>query len=194
MYCLYVNCFVFFALSGARSQEFHSPRHSCCGDVTIKVIWFDLIWFELKDDKRKILPLLDGFDISFLQVLSLSHLNFNSLWRVTCTNTWTHTETRINQIHIHYSWQISVSSLTSGQCPWTWFSVVMSLVMTQNTDAPWHTHTHTHTHTHITYIQKTYYKIKTFEFQIVQSICCIYEQNFQIRTSSNISKGRFFYT
>ncbi len=42
MYCLYVNCFVFFALSGARSQEFHSPRHLCCGDVTIKVIWF---WF-----------------------------------------------------------------------------------------------------------------------------------------------------
>ncbi len=34
---------VFFALSGARSQEFHSPRHLCCGDVTIKVIWFDLI-------------------------------------------------------------------------------------------------------------------------------------------------------
>ncbi len=26
------------ALSGARSQEFHSPRHMCCGDVTIKVI------------------------------------------------------------------------------------------------------------------------------------------------------------
>ncbi len=21
-----------------RSQEFHSPRHMCCGDVTIKVI------------------------------------------------------------------------------------------------------------------------------------------------------------
>ncbi len=36
MYGLYVNCF--FALSGARSQEFHSPRHLCCGDVTIKVI------------------------------------------------------------------------------------------------------------------------------------------------------------
>ncbi len=38
MYCLYVNCFCFFALSGARSQEFHSPRHLCYGDVTIKVI------------------------------------------------------------------------------------------------------------------------------------------------------------
>ncbi len=41
-YCLYVNCCCFFALSGARSQEFHSPRHLCCGDVTIKVILFDL--------------------------------------------------------------------------------------------------------------------------------------------------------
>ncbi len=30
------------ALSGARSQEFHSSRHMCCDDVTIKVIWFDL--------------------------------------------------------------------------------------------------------------------------------------------------------
>ncbi len=30
--------FCFSALSGARSQEFHSPRHLCCGDVTIKVI------------------------------------------------------------------------------------------------------------------------------------------------------------
>ncbi len=30
--------FFFFALSGARSQEFHSPRHLCCGDVKIKVI------------------------------------------------------------------------------------------------------------------------------------------------------------
>ncbi len=36
IYCLYV--FFFFALSGARSKEFHSPRHLCCGDVTIKVI------------------------------------------------------------------------------------------------------------------------------------------------------------
>ncbi len=36
MYCLYVKKNV--ALSGARSQEFHSPRHLCCGDVTIKVI------------------------------------------------------------------------------------------------------------------------------------------------------------
>ncbi len=44
MYCLYVNCFCFFALFGARSQEFHSPRHLRCGDVTIKVIWFDLIY------------------------------------------------------------------------------------------------------------------------------------------------------
>ncbi len=26
------------ALSGARSQEFHSSRHMCCDDVTIKVI------------------------------------------------------------------------------------------------------------------------------------------------------------
>ncbi len=31
MYCPYVNCCCFFALSGA-------PRHLCCGDVTIKVI------------------------------------------------------------------------------------------------------------------------------------------------------------
>ncbi len=30
------------ALYGARSQEFHSSRHMCCDDVTIKVIWFDL--------------------------------------------------------------------------------------------------------------------------------------------------------
>ncbi len=48
--CKYVlsicKLFLFFALFGARSQEFHSPRHLCCGDVTIKVIWFDLIWFE----------------------------------------------------------------------------------------------------------------------------------------------------
>ncbi len=26
------------ALYGARSQEFHSSRHMCCDDVTIKVI------------------------------------------------------------------------------------------------------------------------------------------------------------
>ncbi len=49
--CKYVlsicKLFLFFALFGARSQEFHSPRHLCCGDVTIKVIWFDLIWFPL---------------------------------------------------------------------------------------------------------------------------------------------------
>ncbi len=48
--CKYVlsicKLFCFSALSGARSQEFHSPRHLCCGDVTIKVIWFDLICFE----------------------------------------------------------------------------------------------------------------------------------------------------
>ncbi len=31
-------------VSGARSQEFHSPRHMCCGDLKIKVIWFDLQW------------------------------------------------------------------------------------------------------------------------------------------------------
>ncbi len=30
------------ALSGARSQEFHSSRHMCCDDVTIKVIWSDV--------------------------------------------------------------------------------------------------------------------------------------------------------
>ncbi len=40
--CKYVlsicKLFCFFALFGARSQEFHSPRHLCCGDVTIKVI------------------------------------------------------------------------------------------------------------------------------------------------------------
>ncbi len=30
------------ALYGARSQEFHSSRHMCCDDVTIKVIWFDI--------------------------------------------------------------------------------------------------------------------------------------------------------
>ncbi len=45
--CKYVlsicKLFCFFALSGARSQEFHSPRHLCCGDVTIKVILFDFI-------------------------------------------------------------------------------------------------------------------------------------------------------
>ncbi len=50
--CKYVlsicKLFLFFALFGARSQEFHSPRHLCCGDVTIKVIWFDLIWFDQK--------------------------------------------------------------------------------------------------------------------------------------------------
>ncbi len=50
--CKYVlsicKLFCFFALFGARSQEFHSPRHLCCGDVTIKVIWFDLkqSWFK----------------------------------------------------------------------------------------------------------------------------------------------------
>ncbi len=42
MYCLYVNC-LFFALFGARSQEFHSPRHLCCGWCDNKsdcdVIW-----------------------------------------------------------------------------------------------------------------------------------------------------------
>ncbi len=38
MYCLYVNW--------ARSQEFHSSRHMCCGDMTIKVIWFDLLRFK----------------------------------------------------------------------------------------------------------------------------------------------------
>ncbi len=37
-----VYMYIFYALSGARSQEFHSPRHTCCGEVTIKVIWFDL--------------------------------------------------------------------------------------------------------------------------------------------------------
>ncbi len=31
-------------IAGARSQEFHSPRHMCCGDVTIKLIWFDFQW------------------------------------------------------------------------------------------------------------------------------------------------------
>ncbi len=42
MYCLYVN---YSALSGARSQEFHSPRHTCCGHVTIKVIYiYVYIW------------------------------------------------------------------------------------------------------------------------------------------------------
>ncbi len=29
------------ALYGARSQEFHSSKHMCCDDVTIKVIWFE---------------------------------------------------------------------------------------------------------------------------------------------------------
>ncbi len=38
MYCLYVNW--------ARFQEFHSSRHMCCGDMTIKVIWFDLLRFK----------------------------------------------------------------------------------------------------------------------------------------------------
>ncbi len=40
LHCLSIGklSVVFFALSGARSQEFHSPRHLCCGDVTIKVI------------------------------------------------------------------------------------------------------------------------------------------------------------
>ncbi len=33
-------------LYGARSQKFHSPRHMCCDDVTIKVIWFDLSLFQ----------------------------------------------------------------------------------------------------------------------------------------------------
>ncbi len=32
------NMEIVSALSGARSQEFHSPRHMCSGDVTIKVI------------------------------------------------------------------------------------------------------------------------------------------------------------
>ncbi len=31
------------ALSRARSQEFVSPRHMCCGDVTVKVILINLI-------------------------------------------------------------------------------------------------------------------------------------------------------
>ncbi len=31
-------------LSGARSQEFHSPKHTCCGDVTLKVIWFNALF------------------------------------------------------------------------------------------------------------------------------------------------------
>ncbi len=31
-------------IAGARSQEFHSPRHMCCDDVTIKLIWFDFQW------------------------------------------------------------------------------------------------------------------------------------------------------
>ncbi len=31
-------------IAGARSQAFHSPRHMCCGDVTIKLIWFDFQW------------------------------------------------------------------------------------------------------------------------------------------------------
>ncbi len=31
------------ALSGARSQEFHSSRHMCCDHVTINVIWFDIL-------------------------------------------------------------------------------------------------------------------------------------------------------
>ncbi len=52
--CKYVlsicKLFCFSALSGARSQEFHSSRHLCCGDVTIKVIWFDLIWIESFQD------------------------------------------------------------------------------------------------------------------------------------------------
>ncbi len=37
-YVLSICKLMFFALSGARSKEFHSPRHLCCGDVTIKVI------------------------------------------------------------------------------------------------------------------------------------------------------------
>ncbi len=37
--------YIVSALSGARSQEFHSPKHMCCDDVTIKVIWFDLLPF-----------------------------------------------------------------------------------------------------------------------------------------------------
>ncbi len=36
--CKYVLSIIVSALSGARSQEFHLPRHMCCGDVTIKVI------------------------------------------------------------------------------------------------------------------------------------------------------------
>ncbi len=58
--CKYVlsicKLFCFSALSGARSQEFHSPRHLCCGDVTIKVIWFDLIWFDLTSRRRRCGP------------------------------------------------------------------------------------------------------------------------------------------
>ncbi len=38
MYCLYVNC---FCLEHALKN--FSPRHMCCGHVTIKVIWFFLI-------------------------------------------------------------------------------------------------------------------------------------------------------
>ncbi len=42
------------ALYGARSQEFHSSRHMCCDDVTIKVIWFDFD-FGVKFDPEKFL-------------------------------------------------------------------------------------------------------------------------------------------
>ncbi len=39
-YCLYVHLFFLHCLEHA--HEFHSPRHLWCGDVTIKVIRFDL--------------------------------------------------------------------------------------------------------------------------------------------------------
>ncbi len=54
----------------ACSQEFHSPRHMCCGDVTIKVIWSNLIrhapccwlatglfWYSVPTEKLLTLPL-----------------------------------------------------------------------------------------------------------------------------------------
>ncbi len=76
------------ALYGARSQEFHSSRHMCCDDVTIKVICFD---FYLINEKklahftalcsagdcihRKIQMLLKLFQVCLCSCISIVCLN-----------------------------------------------------------------------------------------------------------------------
>ncbi len=48
IFCTVYMQVVFFALSGARSQECHSPRHLCCGDVTIKKCLIELYMEQIK--------------------------------------------------------------------------------------------------------------------------------------------------